>query len=765
MGAVPLARPIPAESGPVARPELARLAAFVPLALFAGLQWGDLIAPARGGDIFLMLLAAVAGAGALLAVPAHGSRWQRWGIPAAVAVVLLALALLTALVPVRLLVPDRWDELVSGIGGGIGSTPGITVPYRGVDDWVITAILAGGTALIGLAALLAFWPRRGRRPGYPMAAAVALGVLYAVPIIEHGPERKWLSGAVFAVLMAGFLWLERLRSDQVGLGVACVIVVAALGAAIAPRLDGDRPWFDYESFAASLEPKKAEAFTWDHRYGPLNWPRDGREMVRVKARSAAYWKVANLSFFDGRRWRQGPASREAPPDRTRPQWVQTIKVVDRGLRSHEFVGAGETLLIRRGASRDAVGTAEGTFVTAGPALKPGDSYEALVYTPNPRESQLRRVAPDYPAAVDDALQADFPLRGASAAIQDPLRQLPLGADATVRFATFHSDRKGDIVWPSTGYGVGLGDQVVRNSPYAQLYALAQRMAAAARTPYDFALAVRNRVQETGVYDESPPQVPYPLATFMFREKRGYCQQYSGVMALMLRMGGVPARISTGFSPGAYNGDRKEYVVKDTDAHSWVEAYFPHYGWITFDPTPAASPARSQTDDVSGSTNGTRAPGNPLSSLGQSGDRPFAAGDPRTKLAPTDGGGGWQLPVALLIVAAFVAIGAVALWRRRVPFTPLAPELAELQRALHRSGRHPAPDVTLSKLEVLLGGSDAASAYVRAVRDQRYRDRGSGPSGAQRRALRNQLGAGLGLRGRLSSWWALPPRLPVRLRRS
>ena len=46
------------------------------------------------------------------------------------------------------------------------------------------------------------------------------------------------------------------------------------------------------------------------------------------------------------------------------------------------------------------------------------------------------------------------------------------------------------------------------------------------------------------------------------------------MALLLRMGGVPARVAAGFSPGAYDRKRSEYVVRDLDAHSWVEAYFP-----------------------------------------------------------------------------------------------------------------------------------------------------------------------------------------------
>jgi hypothetical protein len=92
--------------------------------------------------------------------------------------------------------------------------------------------------------------------------------------------------------------------------------------------------------------------------------------------------------------------------------------------------------------------------------------------------------------------------------------------------------------------------------------------------------------------------------------------------------------------------------------------------------------------------------------------------------------------------------------------PLAPELAELQRALRRSGRHPAPNVTLAKLEGLLGGSDAAAAYVRAIRDQRFSRDGHGPTRAQRRALRRVLGAGLGARGRLVGMWALPPKLPA-----
>jgi hypothetical protein len=235
------------------------------------------------------------------------------------------------------------------------------------------------------------------------------------------------------------------------------------------------------------------------------------------------------------------------------------------------------------------------------------------------------------------------------------------------------------------------------------------------------------------------------------------------MALMLRMGGVPARVAAGFSPGSYNRDRKEYVVRDTDAHSWVEAYFPKIGWVTFDPTPSASPAVSQLGDVSSGGGGAIGPLPIPAGLGQAGDRPFASGDPGAALAPADKGGGWQLPVGLGVGALLLAIVGVVLWRRRRTFVPLAPELAELQRALRRSGRHPAPDVTLARLERLLGGSDAASAYVRAVRDQRFSRDAKGPTAAQRRALRRVLGAGLGARGRVVGYWALPPAHPLRPR--
>jgi transglutaminase-like putative cysteine protease len=756
MASVALPRATRAPAPALARPERARLAAFAALGLFGALNWGALIRPARSGDMLLALVFALAGAGALIAIPRDAPVWRRRAMLAGLTLALLVLALLTAGVPLRLLGPKAWGDLVSGMADGISSTPGITVPYRGLDEWVQIAILSGGTALLALAALLAFWPRRSGAFGHPLAAAVALATLYAVPIIEHSPDSPYVGGTVFCILLAAFLWLERLRSDQLAVGGACVLLAAIAGAVIAPRVDGTRPWFDYESFAEKLEPKKAEAFSWTHSYGPLQWPRDGREMLRIKTRSSTYWKVVNLDDFDGARWRQGAPSRDdLLSERPNSKWIQPIRVVDRGLRSHEFVGAGIVMNILPGASRDPLPQADGTYVTASKPLRPGDTYQALVYVPHPTEGQLKKASTNYPAYTASFLEASVPVRGGSTTLKDKATGKLLGPNALLRFTPYGQEGGVGVVWPS-GFGIVFeGEQVLNDSPYQRLWALTQQLKRQTHSAYEFVQAVQARVNEGAVYDESPPARPYPIASFLFDTKAGYCQQFSGVMALMLRMGGIPARVASGFSPGTYNSDRKDWVVRDTDAHSWVEAYFRPYGWITFDPTPAASPANSQLDDASGSgSGGPAAP--PNLGLGQSGDRPFAPGDPGADIALQDQGGGWKLPVGAGLAVLLLSIGGLVLWRRRVPFVPLAPELAELQLALHRSRRHPSPDVTLARLEGLLGGSDAAAAYVRAVRDRRYRQAAPGPTPAQRRALRRQLGAGLGLRGTLRAWWALPP---------
>ena len=99
---------------------------------------------------------------------AAGARSRRVGA----IVPLTALMLLAGRVADELLLPGGWSELAGGISRGISDLPGVRVPYRGLDDWVRTVIPLGGSALVLLAALLAFWPRRARL-GFPVAALLA----------------------------------------------------------------------------------------------------------------------------------------------------------------------------------------------------------------------------------------------------------------------------------------------------------------------------------------------------------------------------------------------------------------------------------------------------------------------------------------------------------------------------------------------------------------------------------------------------------------
>jgi hypothetical protein len=83
----------------------------------------------------------------------------------------------------------------------------------------------------------------------------------------------------------------------------------------------------------------------------------------------------------------------------------------------------------------------------------------------------------------------------------------------------------------------------------------------------------------------------PVAYFLFEGKQGNCDYFASAMAVMLRTLGIPARVITGFRGGVFNDITSQYVVRMRNAHSWVESYFPEYGWSSFDPTPSADPSQ------------------------------------------------------------------------------------------------------------------------------------------------------------------------------
>ncbi|MBN8594059.1 MAG: DUF4129 domain-containing protein [Anaerolineae bacterium] len=123
--------------------------------------------------------------------------------------------------------------------------------------------------------------------------------------------------------------------------------------------------------------------------------------------------------------------------------------------------------------------------------------------------------------------------------------------------------------------------------------------AGASTPYDQARAIEAWLRANIIYNESIPQPPpavEPVEWLLFDFGQGYCNYYASAMSMMLRVLGVPARMAAGFAQGDLDPVRQEYIVEERDAHTWVEVYFPGYGWIEFEPTAAQTPL-NRVDDV------------------------------------------------------------------------------------------------------------------------------------------------------------------------
>src|SRR5215207_3696572 len=110
--------------------------------------------------------------------------------------------------------------------------------------------------------------------------------------------------------------------------------------------------------------------------------------------------------------------------------------------------------------------------------------------------------------------------------------------------------------------------------------------------YDAAKAIESHLQREYPYSfDMKASGPDPLADFLFNVKTGHCEYFASAMVVLLRTHGIASRVVNGFLPGEYNDASGAYTVRQSDAHSWVEVYFPETrSWVTFDPTPSAGRA-------------------------------------------------------------------------------------------------------------------------------------------------------------------------------
>jgi transglutaminase-like putative cysteine protease len=777
-----------ARARPVSRALLpqwaARLIGFAALGVIGALEWQRLVGGLSDGRALLWVIAAVGAALGVLAAGRAPLGWPRAGALAGAALFGVFLGYLASRTPLHYLRPRNWDDFWSGITSGTQALGTVKIPYVSVDPWPAYALQLLGAELLVLAALMTFWPRVQAEPerraplspperGYPFLALAVLLIVVASPVVSLGGKSSLLLGLAIAMMTVCFLWLERLPL-QPGLGVAALAAIALAGALpIASVADRGEAWFDYRAFAEGLGPDDPVRFDWSQSYGPIDWPRDGNEVMRVKSAKPHYWKARDLDTFDGVSWdlrtdptpaqRNGDQSWEAdlPEDfRDRPAFSDRISVSVRRMRTSNVIGAGTIIKVEDGSRDVRPGIASGTWDSIG-ALRRGDSYTLDIYTPDPQPFELSRAAT---GDKQGELNLTIPLL--------PGRRLSR-VDPRVRQGTAHFPAYGAIIGPSVDFpGMVLPerydiDKVMRKSYYARTWQLVKRLKSGTKTPFDYIKRVDDYLHQSNFhYNERPATPPAnrtPLDYFINDSHDGYCQHYAGAMALMLRMGGIPARVATGFSPGGYSDRRKAWIVRDTDAHAWVEVWFESFGWVTIDPTPDATPARSQIATLTAPAN--QAPITPDRGTTGAGD---SSGNPRAPLRvrpelllENDRSGGsldkggvprwvWGAGIVVALAALFVFI---ALWRR-----PRG-AVAELEDALRRLGRPISTVTTLHQLERRLGShSPEAAGYLHALTAARYAPAPPPTTRAGRRALRRALASGLGPTGRLRALWALPPRV-------
>ncbi len=128
----------------------------------------------------------------------------------------------------------------------------------------------------------------------------------------------------------------------------------------------------------------------------------------------------------------------------------------------------------------------------------------------------------------------------------------------------------------------------------RVYELARRLTAGHTSDFDKASAIENHLRDQYQYSMrlAEREPADPTAYFLFERRAGHCEYFASAMAVLLRAAGIPSRVATGFLGGVFNPLSGWYVIRASDAHSWVEAYLAGAGWVSFDPTPP-DPAAAQ----------------------------------------------------------------------------------------------------------------------------------------------------------------------------
>jgi len=460
---------------------------------------------------------------------------------------------------------DFFGPVWSRVSDGLLGFYDLRVPFSGVEQPEMQGLLV--VATFGFCAAL----------GLAVAARTPIPALLALLAGAGWPVTLYPSGGVVygAVVLTAALWLlAALRVERptpaLAAGALVVLVAAGVSSSAAVAKDAVLDWERWEPYGLSDKPVSVD-FVWTANYSGIRFPRKETVALRVRGpRRSLYWRATTLDRFTEDRWiedlnvsairisngRLQPDPLLPPAAAAQANWTrQEIEIV--GLADEHLVAATTPVALQQDVGLiDLLG---GGVLRGRGRLQRGQRYVIQSYSPRPAPAELATLRADYPAAAQ--------------------RFLEIGRTRVEPFGTAGREEAVRRIFED--------DRYLALWPYRGLHRQAERLAAGARGPYGAVVAIETWLRATGgfSYDEQPPPsagVP-PLAYFVDEGRRGYCQQFAGAMTLMLRFLGIPARVAAGFTSGSYRNGT--WTVTDRNAHTWVEVWFPRYGWLSFDPTP------------------------------------------------------------------------------------------------------------------------------------------------------------------------------------
>jgi protein-glutamine gamma-glutamyltransferase len=670
---------------------------------------------------------------------------------------------------------DFFGPVLSSIRSGLQSFYEATLPFDPVDypamEGLVLLAIFGFTAAVGVFA--------ARRKNLAAALVLLLGLGWAATLVPG--DRPLVTGALTLGGMLLYLVLAQVeitswRSFVPAAVAGVLLVLAAVGASTSQAV-AKGAFLSWEKWDLYDPPDKpvSVGYVWDSNYGGLVWPEDRTTVLKVEVdgpRRSLYWRATTLDEYNGSEWLETRSLGEAQSSEERidvvsedpllpaaaadrDKWVRQDVTVE-ALRDNHLIGATQPVEWEPGTSLGFQRGPGGSIFLNG-SLRQGQTYSVWSYAPRPTPADLEELGTDYPGALPNRYLE--PLQGVTVPVFGSL-----GREDQMQ-AMFGNSRDSFL------------------TDHYELYQLATRLTERADSPYAAALVLetwfRNPAAGGFQYDLQPPPAPpgtEPLIAFVdpsgddLSARRGYCQHFAGAMTLMLRLLGIPSRIGAGFTSGSY-GDDGTWTVVDRNAHTWVEVYFPGYGWLPFDPTPGRGTidAPYSYAYTTGVTIGEKTPtlrnvlgrigANSLTRTGLSNDprlgrldQPNAGsrgGNP--SLGGAEGSGGSAIDtslIALLALVAACAAGAIALLKlcvRRLRFVSSDPRRTasacrlDLVGFLRDQGTDPPASATVSELGGLVEHEFAVDAdpYVRSVSVARFGPLGEAPAAAKsaRRELR------------------------------